>query len=205
VIGINPFDQPDVEAAKIKTRALMDAFAKTGGLPPETPLFAADGIEVHTDPRNAQAIAGSLGAQTLEAYLEAHFERAGPGDYIGLLAYIDHSPEHVAVLQGIRRRILAHRKLATVLGFGPRFLHSTGQAYKGGPNSGVFLEITAKPALSLPVFGYHYGFGDVEAAQGRGDFDAMAERGRRLLRVDLGLDIPAGLARLAEAVDRVMA
>ena len=204
VIGINPFDQPDVEAAKVKTRALMDAFAKTGGLPPETALLSSDGIEVYTDGPNADALAGELGAQTLEAYLEAHFERAKAGDYIGLLAYIDHSPEHVALLQKIRASIRNHKKLATVLGFGPRFLHSTGQAYKGGPNSGVFLEITAKPAPDLPVFGYGYGFGDVEAAQGRGDFDAMAERGRRLLRFDLGEDIEAGLQRLAQAVDRVL-
>ena len=127
------------------------------------------------------------------------------GDYIGILAYIDHNPEHVALLQKIRARIQRHKKLATVLGFGPRFLHSTGQAYKGGPNSGVFLEITARPALNTAVPGYGYGFGDVEAAQGRGDFDAMAERGRRLLRVDLGQDIQAGLERLAAAVDQVMA
>ena len=158
-----------------------------------------------TDAKNASALGGQVGGPTIEAWLEAHFERAGPGDYIGILAYIDHDAEHVALLQKIRARIMKHKKLATVLGFGPRFLHSTGQAYKGGPNSGVFLEITAKPALNTPVPGYGYGFGDVEAAQGRGDFEAMAERGRRLLRLDLGQDIPGGLQRLAQAIDQVMA
>ena len=205
VLGLDPFDQPDVEAAKIKARALMDAFEQKGGLPAETPILRTDGIELYTDPRNAAEIAKAVGAQTLEAYLEAHFERAHAGDYIALLAYLDRNAEHIAVLEKIRARIRDRKRLATALGFGPRYLHSTGQAYKGGPNSGVFLEITAKPTADIKVYGRGYGFGDVEAAQARGDFAALEERGRRLLRIDLGQDVQAGLKRLADAIDRVLA
>ncbi|MGH9564127.1 MAG: bifunctional transaldolase/phosoglucose isomerase, partial [Terracidiphilus sp.] len=102
--------------------------------------------------------------------------------------------------QSIRRKIRDHKKVATCLGFGPRFLHSTGQAYKGGPNSGVFLQITCDDAADLPVPGQKYTFGVVKAAQARGDFQVLAERNRRALRVHLGADVAAGLARMDAAI-----
>ena len=202
VIGINPFDQPDVEASKVKTRALTDAYEKSGALPPEQPVVRSNGLALYTDARNADALAQAAGSQTLDAWLDAHFRRADEGDYIGLLAYVDRSRAHEAALQKVRARIRDRRKLATVLGFGPRFLHSTGQAYKGGPNSGVFLQITAQPAEDLPVPGRGFSFGVVEQAQARGDFEVLAERGRRVLRLDLGRDVEKGLAELADAVER---
>ncbi|MCI0428358.1 MAG: hypothetical protein L0Z46_10115 [Nitrospiraceae bacterium] len=97
------------------------------------------------------------------------------------------------------------KRLASCLGFGPRFLHSTGQAYKGGPDSGVFLQITCEDAADLPVPGHHYTFGIVKAAQARGDFHVLAERGRRLLRAHLGADVPAGLATLKAAMEQALA
>ena len=202
VMQLNPFDQPDVEAAKIKARALTDAFETSGALPPETPALRVNGVALYADPRNADALAQSAGAPTLEAWLDAHFRRAEEGDYIGLLAYLDRNHAHEHALQKVRARIRDKKRVATVLGFGPRFLHSTGQAYKGGPNSGVFLQITAQPAEDIPVPGRAFSFGVVEAAQARGDFEVMAERGRRLLRLDLGHDIEGGLERFAEAVER---
>ncbi len=202
VMGLNPFDQPDVEASKVKTRKLTDGYAQTGRLPPQEALARSDGLALFADARNADALRQAAGAQTLEAYLVAHLRRAREGDYIGLLAFLDRSPEHAAALQEIRARIRDHRRLATVLGFGPRYLHSTGQAYKGGPNSGVFLQITAEPVEDIPVPGQAFSFGVVEAAQAQGDFDVLAERGRRVLRLDLGRDVEGGLKRLAEAVDR---
>ncbi|MEO8926537.1 MAG: bifunctional transaldolase/phosoglucose isomerase, partial [Caulobacteraceae bacterium] len=205
VIGINPFDQPDVEASKVKTRALTGAYEKTGALAPETPVFVANGIALYADPANAEALGKAAGVQTLEAWLRAQLLRAHPGDYIGLLAYIDRDPRHIAALQAIRAKILDHRKVATVLGFGPRFLHSTGQAYKGGPNSGVFLQITHKAAADIAVPGRAISFGVVEAAEARGDFEVLAERGRRLLRIDLGADVDAGLRHLAHALERAFA
>jgi transaldolase/glucose-6-phosphate isomerase len=119
-----------------------------------------------------------------------------------LLAYLDRSPEHTAALQEVRTFIRDRKHLATVLGFGPRYLHSTGQAYKGGPNAGVFLEITAQPTDDVGVPGRHLSFGVVEAAQAAGDLEVLAEHGRRVLRLDLGADVEAGLQRMARAVER---
>ena len=181
VIGIDPFDQPDVEASKIKTRALTQDYEDKGALSPETPVFTDGGISLFTDAANASALRSDAGAETLDAWLGAHFRRAHAGDYIGLLAYLDRQAEHTAVLQGVRKKLRDHLKVATVLGFGPRFLHSTGQAYKGGPNSGVFLQITAsKPPEDLAIPGRKATFGVIEAAEARGDFEVLAERGRRV-------------------------
>ena len=109
-----------------------------------------------------------------------------------------------AALQGIRTRLRDRYRVATCLGFGPRFLHSTGQAYKGGPGTGVFLQITSDDAQDLPVPGQRYTFGIVKAAQARGDLEVLAERGRRVLRVHLGADVPAGLRTLARAVEQAV-
>jgi hypothetical protein len=132
--------------------------------------------------------------------LRAHLGRLGPGDYAALLAYVEMTATNEAALQGIRARLRDRYRVATCLGFGPRFLHSTGQAYKGGPGTGVFLQITADDAQDLPVPGQRYSFGVVKAAQARGDLEVLAERGRRALRVHLGADVPAGLRVLGRAV-----
>jgi transaldolase/glucose-6-phosphate isomerase len=113
--------------------------------------------------------------------------------------------ENETTLQSIRHAVRDSKKVATVLGFGPRFLHSTGQAYKGGPNSGVFLQITCDDATDLPVPEQKYTFGVVKAAQARGDFAVLAERGRRALRVHLGKDIESGLARLQAVIAQALA
>ena len=194
VLGINPFDQPDVEASKAKTRELTDAYNTSGRLPDEKPAFTEDGIAVFGD-----ATGG------LDAAIRAHLARLGDGDYFALLAYVERNEAHRAALQRMRMAVRDRRRVATVAEFGPRFLHSTGQAYKGGPNSGVFLQITAAPARDLPVPGERYGFGVVEAAQARGDLGVLAERGRRALRVHLGADVAAGLRRLEAAIERGLA
>jgi transaldolase/glucose-6-phosphate isomerase len=201
IIGINPFDQPDVEAQKVKTRELTAAYEKTGALPDEKPIFTADGISVFADPRNAAALSGAAG---LTEILKAHLGRAGGGDYVALLAYIDRSPAHIETLQRMRRMIRDRTRAATCVGFGPRFLHSTGQAYKGGPNSGVFVQITCDDAEDIAVPGQAYSFGVVKAAQARGDFDVLAERGRRLLRVHLPRDAEAGLKTLGRALEEAL-
>jgi len=136
--------------------------------------------------------------------MHAHLERLGPGDYLALLAYIQMNAEHDAVLQKMRLAVRDRKKVATCVGFGPRFLHSTGQAYKGGPNTGVFLQITCDDANDLPVPGQKYTFGVVKAAQARGDFEVLAERKRRALRVHLGPDVKRGLQTLAEAVTQAI-
>jgi transaldolase/glucose-6-phosphate isomerase len=140
------------------------------------------------------------GQQTLAGYLKAHLNRLNAGDYFALLAYIEMNEAHELALQAMRHSIRNAKRVATCLEFGPRFLHSTGQAYKGGPNTGVFLQITCNDAVDLPVPGQKYTFGVVKAAQARGDFQVLLERDRRALRVHLGADVAAGLNTVQAAV-----
>ena len=204
VIGIDAFNQPDVEASKVVTRELTTAFEASGALPMEQPILDQDGIKLFTDKANADALLGA-GAPTLGGVIRKHLDRVKAGDYFGLLAYIPMFAEHEAALQEIRKTILDAKQVATVLGFGPRFLHSTGQAYKGGPNSGVFLQITCDEAVDLQVPQQKYTFGVVKAAQARGDFQVLADRKRRVLRVHLGKDIRAGLVKLHDLVNAAVA
>jgi transaldolase/glucose-6-phosphate isomerase len=205
IIGINPFDQPDVEASKVRTRELTSVYERDGALPEETPVFEGDGFKLFADPANARTLrtAGEPGA--VASYLKRHLDRLGPGDYCTLLAYVARNEGHHEQLQAIRRLIRDRKRVATCLGFGPRFLHSTGQAYKGGPNSGVFLQITCDDEVDLEVPGQKYSFGIVKAAQARGDFEVLAERGRRALRTHLGADVESGLGALEDAVRQALA
>jgi len=199
ILGINAFNQPDVEASKVATRALTSEYEKSGALPPETPLLEDGGIRLFSDAKNASELAKLAGSdKSLKTYLKAHLGRVQTGDYFALLAYLEMNREHEDQLQTLRQAVRDRKHVATCLGFGPRFLHSTGQAYKGGPNSGVFLQITCDDPSDLPVPGQKYSFGAVKAAQARGDFQVLAERGRRALRVHLGGDVNAGLSRLLE-------
>jgi transaldolase/glucose-6-phosphate isomerase len=201
IIGINAFNQPDVEASKIETKKLTSQYEATGSLPPEVPFFEASGIKLFADEKNVAAVHGP----TLVDVLKAHILRLKAGDYFGVLGYITMNPANEKALQAIRHAVRDKKKVATVLGFGPRFLHSTGQAYKGGPNSGVFLQITCDDAEDLPVPGQKYTFGIVKAAQARGDFAVLAERGRRALRVHLGKNLKSGLATLTKAIQKAIA
>ncbi len=200
VIGINPFDQPDVEASKIETKKLTNAYAAEGHLPPEQPFLEGDGLQLFADPANAAA----LQAGSVDEAIKKHLARLKPGDYAALLPYLERDKAHVELFRGVRTRIRDARHVATCVGFGPRFLHSTGQAYKGGPNSGVFLQVTSDHARDLPVPGERFSFGVVEAAQARGDFAVLAERGRRALRVHITGEPDAGLRRLAQALERAV-
>lgn len=201
ILHINPFDQPDVEASKIKTRELMRTYEENGSLPPETPFLEERGIKLFADERNRQAL---IESKTLADALKTHFARIRDGNYFALLAYVAQDERYLASLQAIRIAVRDGTRAATCLGFGPRFLHSTGQAYKGGPDTGVFLQITADHATDISVPGHRYSFGAVIDATARGDFEVLNERGRRALRVHLGPDIAAGLATLQEAVRQAL-
>ena len=202
IIGINAFNQPDVEASKVETRKLTSEYETTGKLPPEVPFFEAGGIRLFADEKNVAAVHGGL---NIADVLKTHLGRINRGDYFAVLGYIPMNDANEKALQTIRHAVRDKKKVATVLGFGPRFLHSTGQAYKGGPNSGVFLQITCDDAVDLPVPGQKYTFGVVKAAQARGDFAVLAERGRRALRVHLRKNLKAGLAALTKAVQKALA
>ncbi len=200
VLGINPFNQPDVEDAKIKTRELTSAFEKTGSLPPETPVVSSAEADLYTDAANAELLKKAGANGDLASWLKAHFRRVTPGDYVALLAYVERDTAHIDTLQTMRMAVRDNKKVATCAEFGPRFLHSTGQAYKGGPDSGVFLQITADDANDLAIPDYRASFGVIKAAQARGDFEVLTDRSRRALRVHLKGDLKAGLAALDKAI-----
>jgi transaldolase/glucose-6-phosphate isomerase len=206
ILQINPFDQPDVEASKIETRRLTAAYEETGELPAPGRLAGDEALWLYTDEVNRAALREAAAWDSVEGWLRAHLERIGPGDYFALLAYLNRlDPAIDPLLQRIRRAVLMRYRVATCLGYGPRFLHSTGQAYKGGPNTGVFLQITAEPAEDLPVPGRRYTFGVVEKAQAFGDFNVLCQRGRRALGVHLGGDVQTGLQRLTETIEKLTA
>jgi glucose-6-phosphate isomerase len=200
IIGINPFDQPDVEASKVATRKLTEEYERAGSLPAEAPFFEAEGMKLFAGEANAAALNEAVRDRTFIGYLKTHLDRLTDDDYFALLAYLEMNDAHEQSLQSARQAVRDTKRVATCLGFGPRFLHSTGQAYKGGPNTGVFLQVTCDEPIDLPVPGQKYTFGIVKAAQARGDFEVLAERGRRALRVHLGADVNRGLAQLQRAV-----
>ncbi|HUI43271.1 MAG TPA: bifunctional transaldolase/phosoglucose isomerase [Terriglobia bacterium] len=205
ILGINAFNQPDVEAAKVAARRLTDAYEKSGKLPSETPLAEDAGIKLFADERNAAELKAAAGKDAgLASWLRAHLGRLQAGHYFAMLAYVEMSAAHERELQALRHAVRDRKRVATCLGFGPRFQHSTGQAYKGGPNTGVFLQITCDDAQDLPVPGQKYTFGTVKAAQARGDLQVLAERGRRALRVHLGPDVAQGLATLRQAIEQAL-
>jgi transaldolase / glucose-6-phosphate isomerase len=204
VLAVNPFDQPNVEASKVAARAMTDAFEKTGLLPLPAPVFKEKGIALFTDERNAQALRQAGANSTLTSWLKAHFGRLQDGDYFALLAYFAASEARLSWLQELRAALRDSKRVATCLQFGPRYLHSTGQAYQGGPNSGVFFEITAEPAVDLDIPGRKASFGVIESAQALGDFRVLGECGRRVLRGHIGHDLDAGLATLGEAAQHAL-
>jgi len=204
VMGINPFDQPDVESAKIETRALTAAYEQTGKLPLREPVLVDKGIQLYATKAYAATLKSAAPAETLAGYLRAHLGQIHPGDYFAVLAFLPMFPKHEAAIQRFRHKVRDAKRVATCLGFGPRFLHSTGQDYKGGPNTGVFLQITAGHAVDVPIPGQKLSFGVVIDAQAAGDLAVLESRGRRALRVHLGADVAAGLKALDAAVDAAL-
>lgn len=209
VMDINPFNQPDVEAAKIETRKLTDEYAQTGKLAEHTPLFTGDGVKLYADPAYTDTLKGVLTSKGLDEsvvnYLHAHIAQIMQHDYFASLAYIEMTQAHEDAIQQFRLKVRDEKKVATCLGFGPRFLHSTGQDYKGGPNTGVFLQITADHAVDVAIPDAKYTFGVVIDAQAAGDLAVLQQRKRRALRVHLGADVAAGLKTLNAAMDKALA
>jgi transaldolase/glucose-6-phosphate isomerase len=195
VIGINPFNQPDVEAAKIKTRAMTDAFEKSGKLDIAAPAFQNDQLSVYS----AKDVTGKDLGEILKTYLAT----LKAGDYFAILGFITQNEAHEKSLEATRTRIRDAKKVATCLEFGPRFLHSTGQAYKGGPNTGVFLTLTADRSEKLPIPGRQVDFETVQLAQAIGDVAVLDEKGRRTLRINFR-NMEDGLKALDAAVEAAL-
>jgi glucose-6-phosphate isomerase len=201
-LGINPFDQPNVQESKDATKELLEKFAAEGKLN-EQPVLVTDGtLTVHADEKTVAVLPSS---SVLDA-LRGHLARAGAGDYIALLDYIEETPENESIIQQMRTHLRDATRCATTTGYGPRFLHSTGQLHKGGPATGVFIQVTAPDRTDLPIPNQPYTFSILKQAQALGDFRSLSSRGRRAIRIDLGTDTTAGLRRLrdliAEAVPR---
>ena len=192
-LGINPFDQPNVQESKDATKALLGKYEQDGKLPKQAVLASDGQLVVY-----AGGEGGSTAALSVEEALRAHCAQIKPGDYVALLAYIEETPETEAALQKIRTSVRDATHCATTTGYGPRFLHSTGQLHKGGPDSGVFIQITAPDKVDFPVPEAPYTFSILKDAQALGDFQSLLKHGRRAIRVDLGSDVIAGLRRLQE-------
>ncbi len=193
LLGIDPFDQPNVQESKDNTKSLLAEYRTQGKLPEEKPLLESDGLKVYGDAATLGAAASSVGG-----VLTAFLNQARPGDYVALMAYLQPTPEHTVALQSLRLSLRDSSCLATTLGYGPRFLHSTGQLHKGGANNGLFIQITADDARDLPIPGEPYTFGVLKQAQALGDLRSLVSKQRRVLRLHLGKDTDAQLSRLRQ-------
>ena len=196
VLGIDPFDQPNVQESKDATRELLEAFRTRGALPQPMPLVSDPGVAASANPD----VLGDSPVSVQDAVSLLLGTVTGGTDYVAILAYLPPDPAVQERLQAVRTRIRDATGAATTLGFGPRFLHSTGQLHKGGPESGVFLQLTAEPSRDLPIPGWEETFGTLIAAQALGDLTSLQRRGRRALRLHLG-DLEAGIARVEQLID----
>jgi hypothetical protein len=194
ILGISPFDQPNVQESKDNTNRLLDTVKKQGRLSEEKPALVENLLSLY-----APKAAGTV-VETLQRFLA----QAHAGDYVALMAYLTESPATEKALQAIRLRLRDSLRLATTLGYGPRFLHSTGQFHKGGPNTGLFLQLTADDTVDLPVPGQPYTFGIFKQAEALGDLEALRKHERRVIRIHLGADVSRGLAALERAIEAAL-
>ncbi len=215
VLGINCFNQPDVEESKIATRQLTEEYEQTGKLKEREPIFPAEkdasgkasakGLKIFADKKYAEVLKKGAGDNAgFNGLIKAHLDQIKAGDYFATLAYINMTEDNENAIQLYRHEVRGAKRVATCLGFGPRFQHSTGQDYKGGPNTGVFIQITADHEQDLQVPDQKYTFGVVIAAQAAGDLTVLQQRDRRVIRVHLGSDVKGGLQQLSGSVERAL-
>ncbi len=201
VLGINAFNQPNVQESKDFTKKFLAEYEQKGKLPEDVLLHEEGGIKLYVDESNKAELEKAVGSnKSLDAFIKAHLKRIKPGDYFATNAYIERNEQIEKQVDQSRFRVLEKDRVATTVGFGPRFLHSTGQLHKGGPNSGVFMQVTSDDKEDVAIPGEKYTFGVLKNAQSLGDFLALSKRNRRLLRVHLSADVKAGLERLDAAV-----
>ncbi len=201
ILGVDPFDEPNVTEAKQATQSALEAYLAAGRFPADAPLAVTRGIEAHAPAAVVARCRGRVVAPAEPAaWVPALLSLAGRHDYIALLAWLRRTPARHERLQRLRELLRTSTRTASTLGYGPRYLHSTGQLHKGGPAIGLFLQLTADPGEERLIPGERYGFGALHRAQAEGDYTALARRGRRLLRLHLGREVEAGLDTLIEAV-----
>jgi hypothetical protein len=189
-LGIDPFDEPNVKESKDNTRKALDAYQRNGSLAGESATASGDGI----------AVFGAPGNRDIDGALTAFLSQARPRDYVALMAYVTPNSENEAALQRLRAAIRDEHRVATTLGFGPRFLHSTGQLHKGGPDTGLYIQITTDDAVDVPIPGQPFTFSILKQAQAQGDLQSLRDHGRRVIRLHIGGDLAVGLSRLTDSV-----
>ena len=196
IMGINPFDQPDVEASKILTGKLLEDYGKDGRLSDETPVLTCDGISVYGKPLS----------ENMEGMLEAFLKQAEPGGYVALQAYLQPTGETDHALDELRTKIRDRYKFAATVGYGPRYLHSTGQLHKGDTGRGLFVQFTADDARDVPIpdemesKASSVSFSVLKRAQAMGDRDVLLNAGRRVMRFHLGVDVTDGIETLTATI-----
>ena len=208
ILGINPFDQPNVQESKDNTKALLEEYERSGGLTEQELLAEEGGLRIYSDAAMKTLLARPVlegeSEPGLASVISLHLANVRPGDYVALTAYVEETPEHDRLLQDIRASIRDNLRVATTVGYGPRFLHSTGQFHKGGPPTGVFIQITADDPEDLPIPGRPYGFSVLKRAQAIGDFKSLASRNLRAIRFHAGDPAAFGLSALRDLVQRIV-
>ncbi|PSH04983.1 MAG: glucose-6-phosphate isomerase [Acidobacteria bacterium] len=194
LLSIDAFDQPNVQESKDNTKRLLGEFVAKGALPTQTPVVQEGALKLFSEDN-------ALGAN-LDSAIAAHLKKVSTGDYVAITQYFVETPEAEALVQKLRRAVRARTCAAVTTGYGPRFLHSTGQLHKGGGNNGLFIQLTAEDAADIAIPREPFGFSILKQAQSLGDFESLVKHGRRAIRVDLGLNVTAGLKRLLQAVEQ---
>ncbi|MEO8395156.1 MAG: transaldolase, partial [Chloroflexota bacterium] len=200
------FDEPNVTESKNNTSKLLDGYKESGLLPQINPLIVAEGVSLYADERMAKMLYDLCSQHqyqhnTMSGLIAAQLNASQAGDYFALLAYLPAGEEVDAKLEEIRRRLRHVTRRAVTLGYGPRYLHSTGQLHKGGPNNGIFIQITSANAVDISIPDAPYTFGVLEAAQAAGDLEALQAKGRRALRLHIDGTVLDGLQKLQDAID----
>jgi len=198
LLGIDAFDQPNVQESKENTRRLLTEYVQSGSLTQQNLIVADNTLRVFGDAETRDTL--RRGGSSLQEIVAAHIARVQPGDYFALTSYIEELNNYETLLREIRVVVRDEKKVATTCGYGPRFLHSTGQLHKGGPDTGVFIQITSGDINDIEIPGEKFSFGVLKQAQALGDFESLASRHRRAIRIDLGGDVEKGLRRLLALV-----
>lgn len=196
VLGINPFDQPNVQESKKNTNRLLKVAGENDRLREDPPGLTDGNLQLYPVSGSAEG--------TFARALVRFFRKVRPGDYIALLAYLSEEAAVESLLDSIRLRLQQQFGTAVTMGYGPRYLHSTGQYHKGGPDSGVFMQLTCDDGDDIEIPGRPYSFGTLRRAQAQGDLEALDGRGRRVLRLHLGADAANGLARLRLMLEMIL-
>jgi transaldolase/glucose-6-phosphate isomerase len=196
IINVNPFNEPNVSESKKNSMDLLKEWKNKDSFGEGDPVIKQNDISIYYDTKADWAPKG----KSISAFLNSFIKLANSPDYLALLAYFLHTPQRQKLLQSIRMKLRNNLKAATTLGYGPRYMHSTGQLHKGGPNKGVFIMFTYEAENDLTIPGKDYGFATLQRAQALGDFRSLNDKNRRVIRVHLGKNVEKSLRKINESI-----